>query len=371
MMVFFSIFSFDFLALDCINVKFKAYYAKVYMWCLLPLVMAVVIVLFGVGRIRRRFTFEDLNKGWRSTSSTMASSYAKRVINQHTWLLLLLSYLVLPAVTNKQLQVFDCIKLRSGERYLRIDTSINCQDEEYYKFRSVVIMFIALYQLIPITWFIILYKHREALMPMSLKYDEKLAMFIRDSNHDLAAFRFLFVDYICPKWWFEIADMYRRIMFIGIIPLCSNDSASRASLGLLLAIISLVYFGRYKPYRVHFTNVIAFVGQVSILVTFYAALTLESDSLVNIGLEGSKLGVFLVLVNLGVVLFALFLAVQNYLRQKRAQERIEMMVCWPLFFPFAHHIIANLLEHYDSFSFFFFVSVSDSLSFKTLCVSQF
>jgi len=254
------------------------------------------------------------------------SKHIFAVINQHTWLLLLLSYLVLPAVTNKQLQVFDCIELRSGERYLRVDTSIDCQDQDYYKFRSVVIMFIALYQLIPITWFLILYRNKAALVPSSIKYDEKLAMFIRDNDRSLAAFRFLFIDYVCPKWWFEIVDMYRRIAFIGFVPLVSYEPATRASFGMLLAIISLVYFGRYKPYRVHFTNVIAFVGQVSILVTFYGALTVESDSLVNIGLEGSKLGVFLVLVNLAVVLLGCWFALENYTRQMKEQRRIEMMV---------------------------------------------
>jgi hypothetical protein len=331
MLAMMSLFSFDILPLECFDLKFKAYYINVYLWCVLPLMVGLVIVFCGLLRLLIKFPLHDLkivvlSLEGRDNHLFPMSKHIFAVINQHTWLLLLLSYLVLPAVTNKQLQVFDCIKLRSGERYLRVDTSINCQDQEYYEFRSVVIMFIALYQLIPITWFLILYRNKAALVPSSIKYDEQLAMFIRDNNHDLAAFRFLFIDYTCSKWWFEVADMYRRIAFIGFVPLVSYEPASRASFGMLLAIISLVYFARYEPYRVHFTNVIAFVGQVSILVTFYAALTLESNALVNIGLEGSKLGIFLLIVNVSTVLLTCRFGYESYVVQKCERNRIELEV---------------------------------------------
>jgi hypothetical protein len=330
MLAFLAVFSFDFLALECLNFAEKAYFIKVYLWCIVPLVLALVIVGVGLLRVIWKHSFEDIRNLWREKSMERSDStkHIFSIIYQHSWLLLLLSYLVLPAVSNKQLQSFDCIQLRSGERYLRIDTSIDCRDNHYSSFRSVVIFFIIVYQLIPITWWIILYRNRKALLPSSLKYDERLALYTRDNNRDLAAFRFLFVDYKCTKWWFEIVDMYRRIVFIGILPLVSHEPATRASLGLLLAIISLVYFARYEPYRVHFTNVIAFVGQVSILVTFYAALTLESISLVNFGLEGQRLGIFLVLVNLAIITLASWFAVGSYKQQRIERNRVELLVLY-------------------------------------------
>jgi hypothetical protein len=216
--------------------------------------------------------------------------------------------------------------LKSGERYLRVDTSIDCHSDHYYEFQYVVTFFIALYQLIPITWMLILYWHRSALMPTCINYDENLAMFIRDNNRSLGSFRFLFVDYKCNKYWFEVADMYRRIMFIGVVPLISHEPATRASFALLLSIISVVYFSHYQPYRLPFTNVIAFVAQVSILVTFYGALTIESESLINLGLEGQMLGIFLVVVNLIIILLALMFALDKYSQELELQRRISNMV---------------------------------------------
>jgi hypothetical protein len=249
-----SIFSLDFLALECLNLQgsWNVYYTTVILWCLLPLVIAIGVILIGVFRCTKAAIL----------SKTEREYYINSVKDQHVWMLLFLSYIVLPPVSNKQLQAFDCISLQSGETYLRSDTSIDCGSSGYKQFISGVGFFIGLYQLIPITWMFILSRKREALNPPTSNHDPKLALFIRDNNKDLHFLKFLFVDYKCSKWWFEVADMYRRIIFIGIIPLVSPNPATRSSFGCMLAIMSAAYFREEQPYRVDFTNVIAHVAQV-------------------------------------------------------------------------------------------------------------
>jgi hypothetical protein len=247
-----SIFSLDFLALECLNLQgsWNVYYTTVITWCLLPLVIAIGVILIGVFRCTKLVLVTDYKAA------------ASRIVNQHVWVLLFLSYVVLPPVSNKQLQVFDCIDLESGESYLRSDTSIDCDSSGYSKFSSVVIMFILLYQLIPITWMFLLYKRRHSLNPPTSSDDKQLSLFIRDNDPSLASLKFLFKDYNCSKWWFEVADMYRRIIFIGVIPLVSANTATRASIACILAIVSVAYFREEQPYRVDFTNMIAYVAQV-------------------------------------------------------------------------------------------------------------
>mmetsp|Transcript_26879 Transcript_26879/g.34894 ORF Transcript_26879/g.34894 Transcript_26879/m.34894 type:complete len:223 (+) Transcript_26879:1545-2213(+) len=194
----------------------------------------------------------------------MKKSKRKEILNQHIWLLLFLSYLILPPVSNKQLQIFDCIELNhSGERYIRSDTAINCQSNEYYQFRFIIIVFILLYQFIPILWFILLYKQRTELNPKTSAQDKNIALFIRDRNPNLTSIKFLFVDYKCTKWWFGIVDMYRRIVFIGLLPLISPRPTIRASFGCILAMVSVAYFREEQPYRIEFTNVIAHMAQIN------------------------------------------------------------------------------------------------------------
>jgi hypothetical protein len=250
-----TIFSMEFLALECLNTSsnMNVYYVTVILWCVLPICAALVIIVIGLIR--------------RAKSSVLGSRESglvvKMIYDQHIWFLLLLSYLVLPPVSNKQLQAFDCITISTNQKYLRSDTSIDCKSDGYISFRYAVIMFVSLYQLIPITWMFLLFRRKELLNPSTSNHDEKLSAFIRDNNPSLASLKFLFVDYKCNKWWFEIADMYRRIIFIGIVPLVSPDPATRASFGVLLAIVSVAYFREEQPYRVEFTNLIAYIGQVS------------------------------------------------------------------------------------------------------------
>jgi hypothetical protein len=123
-------------------------------------------------------------------------------------------------------------------------------------------MFIGIYQMIPVLWFVLLYRKRRALNPPTSAQDKHVALFIRDNNPELAPIQFLFIDYRSSKWWFEIADMYRRIIFIGILPLISPRPAIRSSFGCVLAIVSVAYFREEQPYRVDFTNVIAHIAQV-------------------------------------------------------------------------------------------------------------
>jgi hypothetical protein len=81
--------------------------------------------------------------------------------------------------------------------------------------------------------------------------------------------------------------MYRRVVFIGVIPLTSTNTATRASLGLILAVASVAYFREEQPYRVPFTNVIAYAAQFVILVTFYAALSIDTGvSVASLFLRG-------------------------------------------------------------------------------------
>mmetsp|Transcript_31113 Transcript_31113/g.40023 ORF Transcript_31113/g.40023 Transcript_31113/m.40023 type:complete len:405 (-) Transcript_31113:1385-2599(-) len=153
MLGFMSVFSFDFLSLECLYTKGNVYLRTAYVWCIVPIVIASLIILVGIGRI---MTHCSLNYHLRDIGGTMTNQ--QDIINQHTWMLLFLSYVVLPPVSNKQLQIFDCLSLNSGETFLRADTSISCTSQEYLSFRSFIIFFVILYQMIPITWTLLISK---------------------------------------------------------------------------------------------------------------------------------------------------------------------------------------------------------------------
>jgi len=89
----FSIFSLDFLALECVSDGVEQrYFTTVILWCVIPIIMLAMIGGVGVVRWMRV-----------SRNSDEAGDVVK-IVNQHVTLSLLLTYLVLPPVANKQLQ---------------------------------------------------------------------------------------------------------------------------------------------------------------------------------------------------------------------------------------------------------------------------
>ena len=115
---------------------------------------------------------------------------------------------------------------------------------------------------------------------------------------------------------------YRRIIICGVIPLCSTVNATRASLGVVLAILSLMYFREERPYREKQVNFIAYVAQFAILVTFYAALSIDTNVMMDFGLKDLGMGLFLCAVTLSVLGLAAALGV-NRVRRHSREERIK------------------------------------------------
>jgi len=285
-----SVFSFDFLSLKCLIKAENSYFTTLYLWCILPIIMSILILVLGWFRSR-----------WTETNRA-------KIMNDHIWCFLLWTYIVLPSVSSQQLQTFDCVPMNGGDSYIRSDTSVSCESSDYKANRSIIICFVLLYHSIPLMWFLLLYRMKEALDPPIASGDLHLAIYIRKHNQHLAPFHFLFDDYKCSKWWFEIADMYRRVAFIGLIPLLSPKSTVRASLGLLLAFASVGTIRELQPYQGEFVNSVANMAQYSITVTYYFALSLSTDLIATFGLEGEKLGTFLIVFNLIVIIFVIGLA---------------------------------------------------------------
>lgn len=172
------------------------------------------------------------------------------------------------------------------------------------------------------------------------------------AHHRLDYLRFLFEDYQCNRWYFEVVDLYRRITFTGILPLLSRyhssflierhshwnksilyryprgyrlhfswsyslvhtstlpspifitsrDSAFVAYAGCILALISTISFRELAPFRVDFTNLIAVVCQYLILLMFLAGMMLETNTTEPFHFSDFQLGCCLLGLNLMIAL---------------------------------------------------------------------
>ena len=180
---------------------------------------------------------------------------------QHATAFLLLSYLVLPSVSMTQFRGLNCVEFESGHAYLRVDTSVWCDTEsdDYNALLGADVPLIILYQSIPILYAVLLFKSRRRLDPGFR--NELAARRKRGRDKALAPLRFLFEDYVCGQWGFEIFDMWRRIAMVGLLPFAPLDQ--RPIIGCGLAAMSLSVFQEVQPYHDPATNALAVAAQVS------------------------------------------------------------------------------------------------------------
>jgi hypothetical protein len=181
-----SFFSFDFLSLECIF-EDSNHFTSVYLWSLTPIALALLLVAA------------------HAVSSRFPGSTATRAVLVNR--LLLLGYLVLPSVSLKQLQALDCVEV-AGQRYLRIDTSVDCDSQEFKAFHVVDSLLITAYLSTPLLWLVLLFSHRESLNPPSTTgSDRRLAVFLRDQDHNVVLLRFLFDSYRTDYFFMEVIEM--------------------------------------------------------------------------------------------------------------------------------------------------------------------
>jgi hypothetical protein len=225
MLGFMNLFALDFPSLECLQhgSNSERYFSRLYLWSVVPLAVEIMIGLHCLVMLK-----------WFSLSKREA------IISRHVWMALFVTYLVLPAVANKHFQSLDCITFKDeGISFLRADSGISCYSQGYESFRVILILFIIIYQSIPILWYVILRKHKHMLNRESPDHDEALELHIRDNAEGLDYIRFLFQDYKVKIWWFEVFEMYRRMMFISMLPLTSSSTSKRASFGVILSIASV------------------------------------------------------------------------------------------------------------------------------------
>jgi len=175
-----------------------------------------------------------------------------------------------------------------------------------------VAAFIVLYMSLPAVWLLLLLRQRHLLNGPHARSGNS-----DDAAPSLRPLRFLFSVYAPSYFFWEVLEMYRRVLLVGALPLLSARSSRRAALGVVFALLSAVAYREMQPFAVGHNNQLAHVAQLSILLTFGAALALDTD--IGNNVDNTFLFGLLLVVGNGVVL-ALALAMgakRHYLDERR------------------------------------------------------
>ena len=129
-------------------------------------------------------------------------------------------------------------------------------------------LFVCFYMSVPLSWLVLLFRLRRRLNPPTTSADAGLVLWMRDRDTTLSPVRFLFEVYHPHYYYWEALELYRRVAFIGVLPLLSAKADRRAAIGVLFSIVSLAVYGEVGPFQRESTKILARVAQYSIFMTF-------------------------------------------------------------------------------------------------------
>mmetsp|Transcript_99775 Transcript_99775/g.285258 ORF Transcript_99775/g.285258 Transcript_99775/m.285258 type:complete len:402 (+) Transcript_99775:995-2200(+) len=282
------------------------------------LLVALIWILYAV-RIYglEPCLFRHLRRRAKRRTSQLKRRELEEIHHAHIEYSLLVTYLVLPTVAQAQFKGLNCLTLESGRQYLRVDTSVDCSFEsrDYQLMLGITIPFILLYQAIPIVWFYTLYTNRERLNPPVT--DARRAYEKRAKDRSVAHLRFLFSDYRCSGYYYEVLDMYRRIFLLGLLPFIEVPVV-RAAFGCMFAALSCFLFREWLPYYSVTANSLALAAQFQILLTFSGAFTVLSS---DFNYNDDLLALGLVVTNVIIVPWMTWMGMRTMAKHEAHDER--------------------------------------------------
>jgi hypothetical protein len=132
---------------------------------------------------------------------------------------------------------------------------VDCHSDSYASFRTVDGFFIVLYVAVPAIWGWLLWRQRATFAALEVSKDRTMTMKLKHLS-------FLYQPYRPAYYAFECVETYRRVFFIGVIPLLTQNSPRRAMIGVTLAMCSLAFFRELEPFKSRANNLLVYVAQV-------------------------------------------------------------------------------------------------------------
>ena len=187
-------------------------------------------------------------------------------------LALFFSFLVYPSLASTLFLAFNCVDYEDKSSVIQVDQKIDCRSPEYMKMRLWASCMIPVFVLgIPCWYFFLLYRMKHRINPSprrspmavrkQTRQDAKTLGMItwaniqRKRDPQLKPLAFLWQGYKPKYWWWEVAEMVRKFMIMGIpilIGLALGDSPARGPVlvayGMLITMLVTLVQSNIDPY---------------------------------------------------------------------------------------------------------------------------
>ena len=182
--------------------------------------------------------------------------------------ILLVMFLAFPMVSSLAFRAFSCEEFDFGARYLRADYSLDCNDEDAYRpVRRVAWTAIVLYPVaMPAVILLMLYAARNA-----IRTGQKTAL--------SRALNFLHEDLEARCYWWEVAEIAKKLFLVGFAALILPGSAEQLIMGFGFSLLFLLFSAIADPYTDPADHFFASVCNFILVAFFFLCLVLKFEVL--------------------------------------------------------------------------------------------
>ena len=229
----------DAIPLDCVTAG--GYLAHLLLWVLIPIILIIAITLIESARLIRRSRFS------MPALMQAVAPLALRII-----------FLCYPTITNISFEAFSCYAFDDGTRWLISDVSIQCDTAQHRHAKASAWAAIAVY---PAGCILL-----NSYLLLMARNDIHAARLTRRTR----AIAFLYQEYV-PSWYaWELAEMSRRFVLVGLLVVTPFERGSIMQLALATALCFIYTVAQVlaSPFRNTTDNFVALNLSVSLAFLF-------------------------------------------------------------------------------------------------------
>ena len=267
------------------------YHAQLVFFIATPIVLTLLIVVLSMDRIRlRRLLAKDgpwdgrKYRKWRHELTEAALPWILRML-----------FFAYPLVTNMAFDAFPCHRICHGpdvpcrpqdvHHYLKADLSIECHTAEHHRVMSTAYVAISLYPvgvLLLCAW--LLWQVRTEMHSSTSERRISLGTGRAQARELSALYRataFLHLEYHPSIFWWELLEMFRRLVLLGVLLLLSGN-ALQLCLGTLVCACFLLLQVQLRPHASPYDNFLATAGSFALLVMLIVCSAFKHSELADL-----------------------------------------------------------------------------------------
>ena len=273
--------AFQLAPLACVGLD--GYTTKLTFWMIVPLYLVALVILKTCLEMlvehRRRQQSSPRNADNRprkpySLDSSGRANLAKAVLLRAAPAVLRLLFLVYPIVTQEAFKAFSCDTFDEGmstsSSWLRADTRIQCGSATHESAQILAGLALALYPIgLLLLFAVLLYHSREAILR-------------RRPTPLSQALRFLYCEFRTRCFWWELVEMMRRFILVGLFVVVKQGSIEQMAYATAATVFYLAIQMKASPFQDAWDDLLGTVCSLALVLLFFLSLLYKYGSLTSL-----------------------------------------------------------------------------------------